>query len=251
VLIHVVERAGIVSLRVPRPVRSAEQAEQLSQEVRGWCAELEQRDSLPRGVVLTGSDDAFCIGWPATSVELDQIASHLAAAVDAIGRLQPPTLAALGADALGPAWELALACDLRLAAEDVHVGSPEVRLQRLPSCGGSQRLARLTGAGTALRLLLLGEVVSAPEALALGMVHRVGPRAELPAIVREVTDILEVSAPVALAYAKELVHTGAEVPLRTGLRLETDLSVLLQTTTDRAEGIAAFLERRPAHFDGH
>jgi enoyl-CoA hydratase/carnithine racemase len=108
----------------------------------------------------------------------------------------------------------------------------------------------VTGIGTALRLLLVGEVLPASEAVSLGLLNRVAAGDRLSEVVDEIVGALRASAPLALAYAKELVHTGSDVALATGLRLETDLSVLLQTTQDRREGIRAFLERRPAQFGG-
>jgi enoyl-CoA hydratase/carnithine racemase len=99
-------------------------------------------------------------------------------------------------------------------------------------------------------LLLLGELPAAQTALALGLIHRVAEPEELAGVVDEILHALRVSATNALGYAKEVVHTGGDVPLEAGLRIETDLSVLLQTTADRSEGLSAFVERRPAHFQG-
>src|SRR5439155_16888879 len=109
---------------------------------------------------------------------------------------------------------------------------------------GTQRLARLVGPATALRLLLLGEVLTAPTALELGLVHRVVPAAELDAACEGMLGELSAGGPLALAYAKEAVHRAGDLPLTDGLRLEADLAALLQTTHDRAEGLAAFRERR-------
>jgi enoyl-CoA hydratase len=110
---------------------------------------------------------------------------------------------------------------------------------------------RLRGVGVALELLLIGELPGARAALEFGLLHRVAEPDQVALAVDEILQSLRASATNALAYAKEVVHTGADVPFETGLRLETDLSVLLQTTADRAEGLRAFVERRPAHFDGH
>src|SRR5262249_44333911 len=142
-----------------------------------------------------------------------------------------------------------LACDLRLAAAHVRLGSPEVRWGRIPAAGGTQRLARLVGPATALRLLLLGEMLAAPTALELGLVHRVVPAAELDAASEAMPGELAAGAPLALAYAKEAVQRAGDLPLPDGLRLEADLAALLQTTHDRAEGLAAFRERRAPRFE--
>jgi enoyl-CoA hydratase len=106
------------------------------------------------------------------------------------------------------------------------------------------------GPGVAVRLLLLGEIVDAPDAHALGLLHRVEPRERLDAALDEMLTGLRDSAPIALAYAKEAVLSAGDLALADGLRLEADLAVLLQTTGDRAEGIDAFLGRRAAHFEG-
>jgi enoyl-CoA hydratase len=245
------EHENILFLRVPTPADTPLEAEQLGQELREWGDTLGQREELLGGVVLTSARSTFCVSEPRTTEDVDLLAQGLAPAARAIARLQSPTVAVIEGDAVGPAWELALACDLRVAAAKVRVGSPEVRFGRLPSCGGTQRLVRMVGTGVALRLLLLGELPTAPTALALGLLHRVAQPDELEAVVDEILRALRVSATNALAYAKEVVHASADVPLEMGLRLETDLSVLLQTTVDRAEGLSAFLERRPAHFKGH
>ncbi|MBV8085076.1 MAG: enoyl-CoA hydratase/isomerase family protein [Chloroflexi bacterium] len=171
-----------------------------------------------------------------------------AEATSAVAALPMPVVAVLEADAIGPAWALALACDLRTAAEGVLVGSPEVLRGQLP--GGVSRLTRLVGPAVALRLLLLGETLAAKDALELGLLHRVVPAAALGACLEELIAGFQASAPIALAYVKEAVHAGLDLSLREGLRLEADLAALLQTTTDREEGIHAFLEKRPPEFKG-
>src|SRR5262249_31735321 len=149
-------------------------------------AALAERDDLVKGVVLTSTRTAFCVAQPTTANELDLAARALAPAVGLLARIQSPTLAMIEGDAVGPAWELALACDLRVACADVHLGSPDVHFGRLPACGGTQRLTRLAGIGVALRLLLLGELHSAESALALGLVHRVAEPEQMAMVVDEV-----------------------------------------------------------------
>src|SRR5207302_10501658 len=113
-----------------------------------------------------------------------------------------------------------------------------------------RRLRRLVGPAGALRLLRLGEVLDAPAAQAHGLLHRVVPATELDTAIEALLDGLRAAAPIALAYAKEAVHAAADTPLPAGLRLEADLATLLQTTADRAEGIAAFQARRAPRFEG-
>jgi enoyl-CoA hydratase len=244
------EREGILYLEVPTPARSTAESSELARELREWCQTLAERDELLQGVVLRAGGDAFCVSPPASAEDCDRSGVEWAAATAAMARTEAPTVAVLTRDAVGPGWELALACDLRVAALDVRVGSPEVRFGRMPAAGGTQRLARLLGPGRALRLLLLGEIVAAPEALDLGLVHRVAAPDELAAVVDEVVAALRASAPIALSYAKEVLRSGQDLSLQDGLRLEADLAELLQTTDDRREGIGAFLARRPARFEG-
>jgi enoyl-CoA hydratase len=223
-------------------------AERLAWAIADACAAIDEREAPPAGVALLGAGSAFCVERPQSGVDCDALGPTWAAATAAVARLGPPTLAVLGGDAIGPAWELALACDLRIAAAGARLGSPEVRWGRLATAGGTQRLARLVGPATALRLLLLGEVLAAPDALALGLVHRVVAADALGAAQEELLDALRAGAPVALGYAKEAVRQGRELPLEAGLRLEANLAALLQTTRDRAEGLAAFGARRAPRY---
>src|SRR5205823_14462656 len=129
-------------------------------------------------------------------------------------------------------------------------GLPEVRLGRMPSAGGTQRLPRLVGPGIALRMLLLGELLIATAAVDIGLVHRIAPRRDLESSLETLVSTLRGAAPVALAYKKEAVRWAADVPPSTGLTLEADLAALLQTTTDRSSGIRAFQERSTPEFEG-
>jgi enoyl-CoA hydratase len=214
------------------------------------CAEIEAREERPVAVVLVCAGSAFFLTPPSCAVDCDGVGAAWADATAAVARLGPPTIAVLAGDALGPAWELALACDLRIAASHVRVGSPEIRWGRMPAAGGTQRLARLAGIGTALRLLLLGEVMSATQALEIGLLHQVVPADGLEPAAEVVLDRLRTAAPIALAYTKEAAIRGVELPLEDGLRLEADLAALLQTTQDRAEGVASFLQRRAPRYEG-
>jgi enoyl-CoA hydratase len=244
------ERDGVVFWRVSEPVRPGQASLRLANALVDACADLEQREVLPVGVVLTSGGASFWLQSPAQAADCDALGPSWAEATTQLGRLSPPTIAVLAGEAIGPAWELALACDLRLAANGARVGSPELRWGRLPAAGGTQRLTRLAGPATALRLLLLGELLDAPAALELRLLHRVAPAAELDDCLEALLAGLRTSAPIALAYAKETVHRAVDLPLESGLRLEADLATLLQTTADRAEGIGAFLERRSPDFQG-
>jgi enoyl-CoA hydratase/carnithine racemase len=247
--LDVSEQDGIVVLRVAEAADLGGPAERLGWAIADACARIEEREEPPAGVALVGGGSAFVLEPPLSAADCEAGGPAWAAATAAVAGLGPPTVAVLGGDAIGPAWELALACDLRLAAAEARVGSPEVRWGRMPAAGGTQRLVRLAGPAIALRLLLLGEVLAAPEALALGLVHRVCAADVLSAAADEMLDALRAGGPIALGYAKEAVRQGLEVPLEAGLRLEADLAALLQTTQDRAEGLAAYHERRAPRYE--
>jgi enoyl-CoA hydratase/carnithine racemase len=250
VVLEQTERGRVVYLRVPRPAALGTASTRLAGALRDACLAIAARPLPPVAVALVGGGEAFCARPPGDAADCDAAAPAWAEVTAAVARLAPPTVAAIGGDAVGPAWELALACDLRLAAATARVGSPEVRWGRLPAAGGTQRLTRLVGPAEALRLLLLGELLAVPAALAHGLVHRVVAPADVEPALETLLDGLRTAAPIALAYAKEAVHAAVDTPLPAGLRLEADLAALLQTTTDRAEGIAAFRARRPPRFEG-
>src|SRR5205085_6523767 len=159
-------------------------------------------------------------------------------------------IAAIRGVALGGGLELALACDIRIAADDALLGLTEIDLAIIPGGGGTQRLPRLVGRGKALEMILTGARLSAAEALRIGLVERVVPVADLMPTARALAATIAEKAPVALRYAKEAVVSGLELPLADGLRLENDLATLLRTTEDRVEGARAFVEKRKPKWTG-
>ncbi len=165
-------------------------------------------------------------------------------------RCPQPIIAAIRGFALGGGLELALACDIRIAAEDAQLGLTEINLAIIPGGGGTQRLPRLVGRGKALEMILTGARVPAAEALRLGLVERVVPVAELMPAALDLAGTIAGKAPVALRYAKEAVVGGLALPLADGLRLENDLATLLRTTEDRVEGARAFVEKRKPNWSG-
>jgi enoyl-CoA hydratase/carnithine racemase len=168
----------------------------------------------------------------------------------AMDRCWQPIIAAVNGFALGGGLELALACDIRIAAAGASLGLTEINLAIIPGGGGTQRLPRLIGRGKALELILTGARIPADEALRIGLVERVVPGGEALKAATELARSMAAKAPVALRYAKESVAKGLELPLAEGLRLEGDLSTLLRTTEDRLEGARAFLEKRPPRWTG-
>jgi enoyl-CoA hydratase len=167
-----------------------------------------------------------------------------------LAELSRPVVCALTGDAFSAGLELALACDVRIAAEGAEFGLPETAMGMVPMGGGTQRLARLVGRGKALEMILTAEPIDAAEALRVGLVNAVLPREKVVAEAEEIARRVAERGPLAVRYAKEAVLRGMEMPLEQGLRYETDLTVIIQTTEDRAEGVRAFLEKRKPEFRG-
>jgi enoyl-CoA hydratase len=167
--------------------------------------------------------------------------------LETLGR---PTIAAINGFALGGGCEVALACTLRIASRNAKLGQPEVKLGIIPGYGGSQRLPRLCGKGVAHELILTGEMITADEALRVGLVNRVVEPGELLATAEAIAKKIIANAPVAVKYALEAVERGMEMPQEEGLYLEATLFGLCCATQDMREGTRAFLEKRPPKFEG-
>ncbi|MCI0548870.1 MAG: enoyl-CoA hydratase-related protein [Candidatus Rokubacteria bacterium] len=165
-------------------------------------------------------------------------------------RCPQPIVAAIRGHCFGGGLELALACDIRVAADDARLGLTEIDLAIIPGGGGTQRLPRLVGRGKALEMILTGARIPAAEALRIGLVERVVPAGELLDHARALARTLAEKAPIALRYAKEAVTAGLAMSLGDGLRLEGDLSTFLRATEDRLEGARAFLEKRRPRWSG-
>ena len=152
--------------------------------------------------------------------------------------------------ALSGGFELALACDLRIAADTAKLGQPEINLGIIPGGGGTQRLPRVVGTGQAMRLILSGEIIDSAEALRIGLVDIVHPAAELRDRTLELARGIATRSPVALQMAKSAVRAASEMPMAAGLAYETELFATCFASDDKREGVAAFLEKRPASFTG-
>jgi enoyl-CoA hydratase len=169
---------------------------------------------------------------------------------DAVEEFPKPVIAMINGFCLGGGMELALACDLRFAADNAKLGQPEINLGIIPGGGGTQRLTRLVGEGKSMELILTGDLIDAAQAKAIGLVNEVFPAAELQDRVRAVAVRIAEKSPIALQMAKEAVKTASRTNLREGLDRETDLFCLTFGSEDKAEGVRAFLEKRKAEFKG-
>jgi enoyl-CoA hydratase len=216
-----------------------------------------QGDAGVRGVILTGAGEkAFVAGADiaelATQSPVDGKERSIRGqrVLDRIENLGKPVVAAVNGFALGGGCELALACHVRVASENARLGTPEVKLGIMCGYAGSQRLPRLVGKGRALELLLTGEMVDAQEALRIGLVNRVVPREKLLEESEALLRKMLANGPVSLRFTLEAVNAGLEMPFAEAQYLEATLFGLICTTEDMKEGTKAFLEKRPAKFQG-
>lgn len=235
----------IATITLSRPDACNAVNERMAQELRDACERIRQDDEL-RVAILTGEGAAFCIGADVDGETLapDDLARLKAA--DAIAAIEKPTIALINGDALDQGLELALACDIRIAASHAKFGLTQVGSGIIPWDGGTQRLTRLIGQSRALQLILTSRLIDAAEALNIGLLNH----AAEPAYAANLAAAIADHAPIAARYLKETLLKGADMTLSQGLALEADLSVILQSTADRAEGIASFLHRRSPHYRG-
>jgi len=214
-------------------------------------------DAAVRGVILTGAGDkAFIAGADiselvhVTGVEAEKSSSYGQEVLNLIENLGKPVIAAINGFALGGGCETAMACTIRVAAENAKFGQPEVKLGVLPGGGGTQRLPRLVGKGRALQLILTGEMISAQEAYRIGLVNEVVPAADLVTRAEAILKQIFSNATIAIKYSLEAVNKGLETSQKVGLALEASFFGLCAGTDDKKEGTQAFLEKRKPQFQG-
>ena len=223
---------------------------ELANELVDACRAINQDDEV-RAVILTGTGEAFCTGLDLAELRTaNKDANSATLSASAIAGVNCPIIAAINGDALGAGLEMALSCDIRVCSDNARLGFPETSYGLIPGGGGTQRLPRIVGKGKATEMILTAEPVDAAEAHRIGLVSKVVTKEKLHKEAEEIAKKLVARAPIAVRYAKEAVNKGMDMTLAQGLRLEADLSFLLQTTKDRAEGIKAFLEKKKATFKG-
>jgi enoyl-CoA hydratase/carnithine racemase len=238
----------VARITLTRPKTANRADGRLLRELALACETIAANEAV-RVTFVTAKGPDFCAGWditpqspPTADLPLDPFGC--------LAALPGPVVVALQGAVVSAGLELALACDLRVAAEDARFALPEVSQGTLPLAGGSQRLVRIAGRAVATSMLLLGEELDAQAAYRAGLVSRVFPVADLASEAEALVAHIAAHGPLALRYAKEAVQHGAELSLDQALRYELDLSVILQTTADRAEGVRAFMEKRPPNFEG-
>ena len=197
---------------------------------------IRENDSL-RLLILTATGKVFSV---------DKIGNSSGDSAKQLSTLTIPVLVALNGDATGSGLELALAGDLRVCVPSAKFSFPGLERGAMPKDGGTQRLPRLVGPAWAKDMLLTGRSVDANEALSIGLVNRVSE--DITETIAELSAQITGGSPIGVRYAKEAVGKGIDLTLEQGLRLEADLNVILQSTSDRSEGLKSFLEKRPPKF---
>ena len=213
-------------------------------------------DDSARVVVITGAGDkAFIAGadiseFAERTPVQQRAAMHDRPIFDEIAAFPKPMIAMINGFALGGGCEVALACDMRIAAKSARLGQPEIKLGIIPGGGGTQRLPRLVGVGTAMRLVLSGELIGAEEAYRIGLVDVVVEDAQLEARTYDIAGAMAAQSSLALRLAKSAIRASEEMPLGAGLAYERELFITAFGSNDKREGVAAFLEKRAPEFRG-
>jgi enoyl-CoA hydratase len=248
------ERVGTITFHRPAVLHALN--DRMLRELEDVLAHVRE-DAEVGALILTGAGEkAFVAGADIQELSGHTPASGREAALYGQGvftqieRLGKPTIAAINGYALGGGCELALACTIRLASRTAKLGQPEVKLGLIPGYGGTQRLTRLCGPGVAQELCLSGEMISAEEAQRMGLVNHVYEPQELLPAAEALARKMAANAPVAVRLAMEAIQRGAQMSQEEGLALEATLFAMCCATADMAEGTRAFLEKRPARFEG-
>ena len=215
-------------------------------------------DTAIRGAILTGAGDkAFIAGADISelakitgAVEAEKSSRYGQEVLNLVENLGKPVIAAVNGFALGGGCETAMACTIRVAAEDAKFGLPEVTLGIIPGGGGTQRLPRLVGKGRAMQIILSGGMINAQEAYRIGLVNEVVPVADLISRSEAILNQIFKNAPISVKYLLEAVNKGMETSLNEGLSLEASLFGICASTEDKKEGTQAFLQKRHANFKG-
>jgi enoyl-CoA hydratase len=249
IIVETKGRVGVIRLNRPQALNALNAAliAELAAAVDGFEA-----DAAIGCVVITGSEKAFAAGADikemATKSYMDAFMGNFAAGWDRVAHARKPVIAAVAGFALGGGCELAMQCDLIIAADNARFGQPEIKLGVIPGIGGTQRLTRAVGKAKAMDLILTGRMMDAAEAERCGLVARVVPLAELMTEAMKTADAIAAMPLPAAMIAKEAVDRAFEVSLAEGVAFERRVFHSLFATEDQKEGMAAFVEKRPAQF---
>ena len=245
----------IAVITINRPEALGALSVQGLEELHDALVSFRDDDDLWVGIITGTGDRAFCSGadikgtLPFAKKTADKpwkVPTTMMRGLD----IWKPIIAALNGLAMGSGMEMALGCDIRIAAENVKMGLPEVKVGMLPGGGGTQRLPRLIPPGLAAEMLFTGKVIDAQEAYRIGLVNRVVPLEQLMPTAIEMAKSICTAGPLAVRTAKEAMIRGLSMPLEDGLRLENTLIPTVLFSQDFEEGTAAFSEKRKPNFKG-
>jgi enoyl-CoA hydratase len=249
ILTEVRGKVGLIRLNRPDALNALNQ--QLTRELLD-AAEAFDRDPAVGCLVITGSEKAFAAGADIKEMRdrsyMEMYADDAFAVWERLTSVRKPIIAAVAGFALGGGCELAMMCDIILAADTARFGQPEIRLGVMPGIGGTQRLTRLVGKAKAMEMCLTGRMMDADEAERSGLVSRIVPAAELlEEAVKAAETIASMSLPITM-MTKESINRAYETTLAEGIRFERRVFHAMFATADQKEGMSAFVEKRPAKF---
>lgn len=250
------EGGGVATITLSRPDAKNAMNATLRSELKAVLETVDKDDAV-RVVVLTGDDEAgaFAAGADVTDLyERTPLEQREAAkrprVYEAVANLSKPVIARINGIALGGGCELTLAADIRIASTDAKLGLPEVNLGLIPGGGGTQRLPRLVGEGTAMKMILTGEFVDATDAVETGLVDEIHEPDELDDHVYDIAYRIADKSPVTIEFAKKAISTSSKMGLDDGIEYEAELFAQLLATSDGQEGVAAFVEDRDPKWQG-
>ncbi len=249
------KQGGVATITLNRPKTFNAINDELIAELDAVMDEI-IADSEIKAVIITGGEKAFAAGGDiqfmssADVLQAERFVENIKVTFDKIYNLDRPVIAAISGLALGGGSELALACDVRIAAEGSVIGQPEINLGIIPGAGGTQRLARVVGPGWARYLVMTGSNIDADTALRIGFVTAVVPKDQLMDEAGKIAGILSAKSSIAMKSAKRCLNLGQDVDLNSGLNYELKTWAGLFATEDQKEGMKAFLEKRKPVYPG-
>jgi enoyl-CoA hydratase len=258
ILFETRDRIAFVTFNRPDSLNAMNR--QMTRELVDVCQHVDDDNEIRVAIFTGAGEKAFSAGMDLkeraetsfSPIERRQqkLTNKIHTQARAVAAITKPTIAAIRGYCVGGGLEFALACDLRVAAEDAKLGLTEVRRGIIPGAGGTQRLTRAVGITKAMEMCLTGDTVSGLEAKSLGLVNNVVASADVLKAAEDLAGRILKGAPMSVAFIKEAIKKGVELPLEEGLRLEADLSALIGITEDAKEGPRAFAEKRAPVWKG-